>query len=326
MTQTQQKTAPLIDCSLVSLRAFREAARLGSFTLAATRMNVTQSAISHHIKVLEGQLGVQLFERQARPLALTNEGRILHQAVDDAFSKLAQAIERIHAGTVRRRIVLGVLSSFAAKWLVPRLGSFYRDYPDVELVVRSVNHTIDVARENVDLAVVTLPAAPTGAAVRSTLMWRERLFAVCSPQYAAKAAKAGKALKDIADLTQHTLLHDETEIAAERGFDWLSWLRHFKIESIMLAASSQYFSQSDLTLQAAIAGHGIALTRTSIAATDLKNGTLINPFPHSDIATQSACYLCGDKTLWDKETQRLLRKWLLNEAAADKERYGGKPS
>ena len=319
MTQPK-KTAPLIDCSLVSLRAFREAARLESFTLAAAQMNVTQSAISHHIKVLEGQLGVKLFERHARPLVLTNEGRILHQAVDDAFGKLARAVEHINAGTVRRRIVLGVLSSFAAKWLVPRLGGFYRAHPEVELVVRSVNHTIDVARENVDLAVVTLPAPPAGGNVCSNLMWRERLFAVCSPQY---AKRAGKALRDIRDLARHTLLHDETEIAAERGFDWLSWLRHFKIDSIMLEASSQYFSQSDLTLQAAIAGHGIALTRTSIAATDLRNGTLINPFPHSDIATQSACYLCGGKAQWEKPAGAQLRKWLLAEAAADRQLYQG---
>ncbi|MCH9705303.1 MAG: LysR family transcriptional regulator [Proteobacteria bacterium] len=312
------KNNALMDCSLASLRAFGEAAKHQSFTLAAAHLSVTQSAISHHIKTLEQQLQVKLFQRRGRQLLLTSEGRILHQAVEKSFTQLARALEQINAGVVRRRVVLGVLSSFATKWLVPRLGAFYRQHPNVELVVRSVNHTIDVEREQVDLAVTTLPAAPASKNVMSALMWRERLFAVCSPEYAANSKKP---LGTVEDLAHHTLLHDETEIAAERGFDWLSWLKHFNIESLMLTASCQYFSQSDLTLQAAIAGHGVALTRTSIAATDIKNGALIIPFPNSDIATQSACYLCGEKENWHNETNALLRHWLLAEAETDKTLY-----
>ena len=315
MTRAEKAVAQ-IDCSLVSLRAFREAARLESFTLAAKRIAVTQSAISHHVKLLEKQLNVKLFRRNGRQLALTNEGRMLYQAVESAFTPLAQAIERIHAGAARRRIVLGVLASFATKWLVPRLGRFYRDNPDIELVVRSVNHTIDIERDNVDLAVTTLAAPPAAADLCCALMWRERLFAVCTPEYATQNTVC--APKDLARLI---LLHDETEIAAERGFDWLSWLRHFKLESLMLSASSQYFSQSDLTLQAAMAGHGVALTRTSIAATDIKNGRLVNPFIKHSVATQSACYLCGSKAGWDKPSVSVLRDWLLAEAEADRELY-----
>lgn len=315
MTTTDHKGGLIGGCSPVSLRAFGEAADCGSFTLAAVRMSVTQSAVSHHIKMLEQQLNVKLFERRGRRLLLTNEGRLLYQAVKTAFDQLSFAIESIHAGSVRRRVVLGVLASFATKWLLPRLGGFYRAHPDIELVVRSVNHTIDVSSEQVDLAVVTLPGPPAAAAVKSALMWRERLFPVCSPSYMRQHATPR--LKTVEDLSHHVLLHDETEIAAERGFDWLSWLRHYHLETIMRTAVSQYFSQSDLTLQAAMAGHGIALTRTSIAATDIKNGTLVNPFPENEWLTQSACYLCGDTSRWDKEANRRLRDWLLAEAAAD---------
>lgn len=315
----QEKTDPLIDCSLLSLRVFREAAKCGNFTAAAVRMAITQSAVSHHVRLLERQLHVKLFERRGRTLALTDEGRALHQTAEEAFTRLAATLEQIRAGDVRQRVVLGVLASFATKWLVPRLGDFYQAHPDIELVVRSVNHTINVELENVDLAVITAPAAPASAAVSSHAMWSERLFAVCSPQYAAATG-----LKSLRHLARHTLLHDETEIAAERGFDWRSWLQHFGIESLVQEASSQYFSQSDLTLQAAIAGHGIALARTSIAATDIKNGLLVNPFPKSEIATHSSCYLCGEKSSWDKDGCRQLREWLCAEVAADDSIYRAK--
>ena len=304
------------DLPLISLRTFRVAAKHQSFTLAAAHLSVTQSAVSHHIKILEKHLNFKLFERHGKQLKLTNEGCILYQTVEKCFTNLANTIERMSANKARHRVILGVLSSFATKWLVPRLGSFYRNHSDVELVVRSTNHTIDVERENFDLAIINVPAPPSSKHVKSTLICRERLFAVCSPQYAAKST-----LKTLHDLGQHTLLHDETEIAAERGFDWLSWLQHFKVESVMHSCSSQYFSQSDLALQAAIIGHGIALTHTSISANDLKNGLLINPFPGSDMATQSACYLCGQKEGWNNEGNRLLREWLLAETAADEAFY-----
>lgn len=310
----REKNEPKIKYSLVALRAFREAARRESFTIAAMRLSVTQSAVSHHIKLLEEQLDVKLFFRRGRRLSLTDEGQVLFQSVDEVFNDLDFAVENIKKSDRRQRLVLGVLSSFATKWLVPRLGGFYRAHPNVELVVRSVNHTIDVERENVDMAVINLPLPPRSPKVNSILMWRECLFAVCSPGYLKNAGP----LRSVSDLSHHVLLHDETEIAAERGFDWFSWLNHFNKAHIMDEASSQFFSQSDLVLQAAIAGHGVALTRTSIASTDIRAGLLLKPFLTNDMPTQSACYLCGLKGLWNLDKSTLLREWLLSEVSEDK--------
>ena len=315
MTKLTRQDNPLFDCSLVSLRAFREVAKHKNFTQAAVALTVTQSAVSHRIKTLEQQLEVKLFYRRGREYELTSEGRTLFLAIDKAFDAMEEAIGRIHPRHARQRVTLGVLSSFATKWLLPRLGGFYRDHPNIELVVRSVNHTIDVEREQLDIAVINLPSPLVSKKVESIRLWRERLFAICSPHY---LNVEGKSPQKIDDLKKSVLLHDETEIAAERGFDWSAWLAHFKREEILYHASSQYFSQSDLMLQAAIAGHGVALTRTSIAATDIKNGLLINPFPKSDIATQSACYLCGLKSSWEEKKITTLRDWLLAEAAGRK--------
>ena len=302
-----------VDYPLAPLRAFREVAKCGSFTLAAARLQVTQGAVSNHIRTLEQHYQTRLFHREGRKIDLTIEGRLLYDGLDKAFSVIEQSMQSLQAGKIKQRLVLGVLSSFATKWLLPRLGGFYEAHPNIELTVRSVNHTIDVEREAVDLAVATLPAAPSSETVDSALMWQEQLFVVCSPGY--RKAHVGR-FNNLDQLKNHILLHDETEIAAERGFDWATWLRHFRHEQLLYHATSHYFSQSDLVLQAAMRGYGLALTRTSIAATDLDKGALVNPFPKKVISTHAACYLCGKKAIWRESAVSAFREWLLAEAGS----------
>ena len=256
-------------CSLVSLRAFCEAARKMSFTAAAKQLDISQSAVSHHIKLLEEKLGVSLFIRNnRRRISLTDEGRHLYESADSSFSVINKAISGIVSGSFKRRIVLGVLSSVATKWLIPRLDGFYRRYPDVNLVIRAFNHTIDIAEDGVETALITRPRPQNTPGMRWLLMWREHQFAVCSLDYLRKSKSS---LREVSDLSQHVLLHDETEIASERGLDWGAWLSPFIVakKSINLQ-NGRFFSQSDLVLQAAIAGHGVALSRTSLAMTDIK--------------------------------------------------------
>ena len=297
--------------SLVSIRAFREVVRSGSFTVASLRLGVTQSAVSKRVHTLEKQLGVKLLRFFGRHFELTAEGEKLFWAVDKSFDMLEDAVGRIRSGKIKKRLVLGVLSSFATKWLLPRLGCFYRQYADVELIVRSGNHTVDIEREPVDLAVVNLPSPPASPHVKSVRLWNERIFAVCSPSY---LYSSDKPLRFITDLSAHVLLHDETEVASERKFDWQTWLSHFGEERVLEKASCQFFSQSDLVLQAAIAGHGVALTRTSLAVTDVHNGLLVNPFDDTQMQTQSACYLCGLEEVWSDRTVATLRDWIVAQS------------
>lgn len=303
---------PSEELSLVALRAFREVAKHKNFSIAAKCLGVTQGAMSHHIRTLEQQYQVSLFERVGRRLEMTVEGRMLFDVLDSSLAAIEKAVYNLREGRVRQALVLGVLSSFASKWLLPRIGSFYRANPDIELTIRTVNHTIDISREPFDLAVINAPTPPDNEQVLSKKLWNEKLFVVCSRAY----FKRNKNQFDSqSGLGGHVLLHDETEMAAERGLDWATYLVHNEHLSALRQGRSQFFSQSDMVLQAAIAGHGMALTRTSLAATDMAQGRLLNPFPAAVMDTPTDCYLCGRQLSWNSGAVKRLRDWLLAEAS-----------
>jgi LysR family glycine cleavage system transcriptional activator len=297
--------------SLGALRAFYAAARHCHFTAAARELSLSQSAVSQRVALLERQLRTPLFRRIGRHLALTEEGRRLAAAAASAFSALDGAVEAIGGADAGGEITLSALPSFAMKWLIPRLGEFRAAHPGIDLRIRADNRLIDVERENVDAAVVI--ARPKSPKVKYDLLMKERIFAVCAPSYLARTRKP---LKKPADLRHHPLLHDETERDGARGLDWDSWFAAHNIAG-SAAAGGTSFTQGDLVLQAAIAGQGVALTRTSIAALDIKNGLLVNPFGDLELAANFGCYICALKADADKPKIAALRKWLLSQARAD---------
>lgn len=306
----------LDDYSLRSLRVFFVAAEKMSFTGAARALSVSQGAVSQRVKTLERQLGAALFERDnRRQIKLTDEGRHLFRALSGAFDAMAGGVRAVVSRKMRRRVVLGVLSSLAHKWLIPRLGEFYRKYPETELVIRAVNHTVSLDGDDVELGLVNLPQPPAGGDLCWQLLWREKLFAVCSPDYLQSAPRP---LAKPEDLSAHTLLHDETEVANERRLDWQTWLDHFGAGGREEGAHDLYFTQSDLALQAAIAGQGVALARGSLANTDIRDGLLVNPLGVGAPA-KTACYICGRKDSWRLDKIAALRGWLAAEATADKQ-------
>ena len=299
--------------SLTAFRAFSSAARHCNFTHAARELMLTQSAVSQRVKLLEEQIGVALFRRTGRRIQLTEEGRLLADAARAAFRQIDDAIEAILEQEAKGEVAVSALPSFAMKWLIPRLGDFYRRHPQIELRIRADNRPVNVEGENIDLAVVLDPTR--SPKVRTELMMRERVFAVCSPSYLQRAKKSRRPLNDLADLKNHPLLHDDTERAEQRGLDWHSFLKKMRIEGVDAGAGAS-FTQGDLILQAAIAGQGIALTRTSLAARDIANGLLINPFG-MEAPSKTAYYICSLEADADKPKIRALRDWLLAQAKKD---------
>jgi LysR family glycine cleavage system transcriptional activator len=298
---------------LTAIRVFREAVKENSFTGAASRLNVTQSAVSQRIKQIEEHIGSPLFLRQKHKLTLTEEGRFLYEASDEALESIARAVNGIISGNIAHRIVFGVLASFASKWLIPRLNRFYACEPSIQMTIRSVNHTIDVEHENAELAVVNLPSPPVAPSLSWQLLWREQLFAVCSPAY---LEHIDKPLREPADLRHHTLLHDETEVSSSRNLNWKTWLQHTDAADTVDLRWGHFFTQSDLALQAAVEGQGIALARSSLVMEDMRQQRLVDPFDFK-INADSSCYVYGLKSTWDIPKIVQLRRWLGNEAAAD---------
>src|SRR6202020_1782918 len=198
--------------SLNGLRAFEAAARHLSFTTAAAELNVTQTAISHQIRRLEEQLGIKLFIRQNRALALTQEAQDYLPSVRAAFEDLRRATARLLRTDHDGRLTVSTTSSLATKWLVSRVAAFQDANPGVEVRITTSTHLVDFAREEVDVAVRYGRGSWTG--LRADWLMAERLFPVCAPSLLT----GPDPLRQPADLAHHTLLH--TMVSRD---DWRLW-------------------------------------------------------------------------------------------------------
>src|SRR6202161_1823939 len=187
--------------SLNGLRAFEAAARHMSFTAAAAELNGTQTAISHPIRRLEAELGVRLFVRQNRSLALTPEAREYLPGLRAAFNDLRLATDRLLRKDEDGVLTVSTLASFAAKWLLPRLSTFQQAHPDIDVRITSSTSLVDFRRDGVEGAIGYGRVHWSG--LRAAGLTAYELFPVCSPAL----LKGDKPLQSPQDLAHHTLLH-----------------------------------------------------------------------------------------------------------------------
>src|SRR6201990_1144909 len=187
--------------SLNGLRAFEAAARHLSFTAAATELNVTQTAISHQIRRLEEELGIRLFIRQNRALALTPEAKDYLPGVRAAFNDLRLATDRLLRKDDDRVLTISTLASLAAKWLLPRLATFQEAHPGIDVRITTSTALVDFRTGDVDAAIRYGRGNWTG--LRAEWRMAGELFAGCSPAL----ANGDKPLRCPEDLANHTLLH-----------------------------------------------------------------------------------------------------------------------
>ena len=204
--------------SLDFLRGFEAAGRRLSFTLAAEELFVTQSALSRQVKALEDALGVALFERRHRALALTPAGRAFHQAVTGQLQALAAAAEALGAPEREPGLTVSTTVSFASLWLIPRLPAFRALYPRVDVYVSADDRVVDLARGDVDVAIRYL--SDTAAPRSARKLFGERLLPVASP----RLVKRGPALRTPQDLAGHVLLNLDDPAGAMPWLNWPAWL------------------------------------------------------------------------------------------------------
>ena len=295
--------------SLSAMRAFLAVARHLSFTAAARELEITQSAVSQRVQRLERQLGIGLFRRGGRGLELSSAGRRLAETGETAFSQIARVVDGITGEEAAGPVALGVLTSFANKWLIPRLGRFYADHPQIDLVVRSENRAVDLERESIrsglDLRLAT--AAREAAAqplVDARKTFRRVRARIPSPRAAAQ--NRDRSLPSSAAARPRRMgRRSATSIG-----DFCSIVSPC---AISIRCGGPSFSQSDLVVEAAAAGYGVALARYSIAAADLRAGRLVNPLG-VEWQSDAAYYLCSLVGEWSRPTVRRLRRWLAAEA------------
>ena len=293
---------------LNALRAFEAAARHLSFTRAAEELNVTQAAISHQVKALEERLGVRLFRRLNRALLLSEAGQGYLPPVRDALDAIAEATERLVARDGSGALTVSINPSVAAMWLVPRLMRFRAAHPEIDVRISADDRLADFARDDVDLAIRYGRGVYPGLHV--VRLMTEDVFPVCSP-----ALLGGpNPLRRPEDLRHLTLLHDDPiDVASgEAMADWRMWLLAARVEGVD-PVRGPAFSHSNLLLQAAIDGQGVALGRTLLVAAEIAAGRLVKPFELSLPASFAYYIVCPEATA-ERPKIVAFRAWLIEEA------------
>jgi LysR family glycine cleavage system transcriptional activator len=290
--------------SLNGLRAFEAAARHLSFTHAAAELNVTQTAISHQIRRLEEKLGIRLFVRQNRALALTPQARDYLPGVHAAFNDLRLATDRLQRKGDDRVLTISTLASLAAKWLLPRLSAFQEVHPDIDVRITTSTALVDFNGGDVDAAIRYGRGQWPG--LRADWLTADQVFPVCSP-----ALLAGeRPLRSPEDLAHHTLLH------SSGGYDddWRLWLTAAGLPANISRQPGLSFDMIFMTLQAAIDGLGVAVGRTTYVEGDLAKGRLVVPFDIR-LPADAGFYLVSPEATADAPKLAAFRAWLLASAA-----------
>jgi len=292
---------------LNALRAFEAAARHLNFSRAADELSVTPGAVSQQIQNLEDYIGGPLFKRTPRGLLLTDTAQTALPALRDAFDNLAEAAALLTAQVEGRRLTITAAPSFAAKWLVPRLGRFEAKYPQVDVWLSADMDLVDFGTGEVDVA-IRYGAGPYPG-LESVRLMRETVIAVMSPDLMASSP-----VNAPRDLAGHVLLHDGSPDADESCPDWLMWLAARGVKSID-ATRGPRFNQSSLVIEAALGGRGVALAKRALAQDDLDAGRLVSPM-HDATMVDFAYSVVHPKAKGRLPQVKAFIGWLVAEAAS----------
>jgi LysR family transcriptional regulator, regulator of gene expression of beta-lactamase len=281
---------------LNGLRAFEAAARHLSFTKAAIELCVTPPALSHQVKALEERLGVPLFRRRPRGLALTDEGQALLPVLREAFDRVAAALDEFDGGKGREVLSVGVVGTFALGWLLPRLEAFRAEHPFVDLRLTTNNNRVDIAEEGLDFAIRFGDGAWHGT--DAALLFEAPLTPLCTPEIAAR-------LSEPADLAAETLLR------SYRVGEWAAWLEAAGVAAPAL--TGPVFDSAATMVEAALAGHGVALGPACMFERELAQGKAARPFRLEVV--MGGYWLTSLKSRKPTPGMAAFRSWILAAAA-----------
>jgi LysR family glycine cleavage system transcriptional activator/LysR family transcriptional regulator of beta-lactamase len=286
--------------SLNGLRAFEAAARLGSFVAAGEELNVTQAAVSRLVRLLEDRLGFRLFERMPNGLALTPQGRALQPGLTAAFDAIAGITQQVAAMRSTPVLTLGVGPSFAVRWLIPRLASFYRQHPDIEVRLATGGA---INPFNDDWTCGILLGNGDWPGHQAEPMFSADLFPVCTRSIAQR-------LKNPSDLARECLL--EVQHSPE---EWPLWLAAARVKPRAQAPGPRFDSYA-MALQAAVDGVGVAIGLRPYVVDDLASGRLVAPFKLA-VPKGQAWYLVYRPFRQDDAALVAFRDWLMANVERD---------
>lgn len=286
------------------LYSFEAAARTLSFTVAATELFLTQSAVSRQIQQIEAALGSALFERRHRALALTESGKLLYRAVSDCMERLRDATASVRATQATRQVAITTTPGFASLWLIPRLARFTASHPSVDVRISATLEVLDLQRSGIDVS-VRLSTISQGV---GSPLFEEQVLPVCAPQLLKNRALP---LKKPADLAKHTLLAIDMPQGQSLTIDWEPWFKVMGLPQMRMKNTLRFSQYSDV-VAAAVAGQGVAIGRLPLLDALLRDGRLVAPF--SGAASRLGYFVnMAPRAAGNADAHDFVR-WLLAEA------------
>lgn len=285
--------------SLRALQAFEAAARCRSVTRAAAELDVTHSAVSHQLRLLEQDLDIKLIARGAGGLRLTSEGAALVPGLSRAFGTMAEAVHNARRTSTEGRIAMSCVPAVLSFWLMPKLKAAAELFPNVRLHISPSNDAADVRSGQADIGIYygdgRLPD------LRVTLLSKIDLFPVCSPSLMNEIS-----LRTPSDLRRHTLLH------GDEGAEWNAWALNSKAPDP--ANCRQYFFEdARLAIEAALFGNGVALGDTVTTRHLLRSGRLVSPF-NLAVPAENAFYLVCRQDVRSASLVAAFHNWISSAA------------
>ena len=286
---------------LNALRVFDAASRHASFTRAASELSVTQGAVSRHVSALEDWLGVRLFARSLRGIALTPKGIVYSRIVRGALDQIEYASKQLAQEPDENTLRLKVPPTFAIRWLVPRLARFHALDRKLDLQITTSHQPVDFNREDVDACIHSDVGPPRNARFRR--LFGETLLPVCSPRLAARAPRLARPR----DLAHHVLVS-----SMHRPRDWPTWLAAAGLTDID-ASNGIKVENSALAYQAAIDGVGVVIAQRSFIGEDLANGRLVAPLA-LEVPGDGSYYFGYPAERQKSERVAAFEDWIVREA------------
>lgn len=281
---------------MASLLAFESAARHANFTLAAAELHLTQSAISQQVRQLEKFLGFSLFERTRKRVLLTDSGLRYFREIEPILGALSESTSQAMASGGAKILNFAVLPSFGARWLMPRIVSFFENNPEIEVNFHSYTEPFDLDAEKMDAAIHY--GEPTWPGTFASHIVDDDAVPVASPAYVREHG-----ITRPQDLVNARLLQEFSRMSA-----WAEWF-----ETVKVSCENPYrgprFDNFSMSCEAAKAGLGVALIPRFLCEADVQKGALCEVFPHA-ISSHLSYYLVYTKRYNEVPAILALRRWL----------------
>lgn len=283
------------------LRVFEVVARTENLTVAAQQLHVTQSAVSRQIGVLESYLGLQLFRRERHGVSLTRAGRGYADQILPAFESIADATENLTKDARQGALRVRTYTTFAAKWLIPKLAQFRALHPNIEVRISNGVPDVDFDRDPVDIAIQF--GNGRWPHVQTDLLFRDEIEPVCSPSFLVRFAPNPK--------YPESLLRQRLLISHYRRTDWEVWLQAKHLAEFAQQSEQMTFGSTILCWQAAVEGLGMAIGQHPLLSHEFASGQLVKPFA-KPLLREQAYYLVRPERQRETRKVQVFRDWMLS--------------